>query len=238
MAPNVLFADEDVGYAGRRFECGWPSMPQSASEIAARIQDLTQRLGGLEPAYGKLRPDPGMRAFKPGDLGSVLDMTNDELAGLIERKGRFDPPQYPAPVSPAGYDVLYRNDLKGTDPLFLWMSVRAGVDEPGGDNRVGLRPEGSSDLWRTPERGIAVLDAMVEAWDPEWACAYALVDLPSEDDELRDRARPWLAWTARPLKARPTPPFGRPFPAPFPLEDAGPPAEVRPWHGGRLQIWP
>lgn len=234
----MLFAQENVGYAGRRFECGWPGMPQSAADIAFRVQELARRLSELEPAHGRLRPDPGMRRFKQGDQGPVLELATEELADQIDRGGRSDPPSYPAPVSPAGYDLLYRNDLKGTDPLFVWMSVRAGVYGPGQDNRIGLRPDSGNDLWRSVERGVAILSAMVEAWDPEWACAYALVDVQGSDDEVRSRARPWLAWTARPLKPRPVPPFGRPFPAPFPLDDAGSPAEVRAWHGGELKVWP
>jgi hypothetical protein len=234
----VLFADEDVGYAGRRFECGWPGRPQSAADIAGQVMQLAQRLGTIDPAY-LLRPDPGMRKFRPDDPGPIVDMKPAELADLIDRHGRFDPPQPPAPVGETGYTLLYRNDLKGTDPASLWVSIRAGVFGASSmENRVGIRPSNQHPLWRDPERGIDVLEAMVEAWNPLWICAYALVDLPSEDDEIKDRARPWLAWTAKPLKPRPNPPYARPYPAPFPLDDAGPPAEVRAWQGGELHIWP
>jgi hypothetical protein len=232
------FANEPVGYSGRRFECGWPGRPQAAADIAGQVMHLAQRLGTIDPAYRLLRPDPGMRKFRPGDLGPIVDMKPAELADLIDRHGRFDPPEPPAPVSQTGYNVLFRNDLKGTDLASLWVTVRAGVFGAGSmENRVGIRPHNGHELWRNPERGLEVLDAIVEVWNPLWACAYALVNVP-EDDEIGSRARPWLAWTARPLQPRPNPPYARSYPAPFPLDDAGPPAEVRSLYGGELQIWP
>jgi hypothetical protein len=166
-------------------------------------------------------------------------MAAAELAELIERDGRFDPPGYPAPVSPEGFNLLYRNDLGGLDPSYVSLSVRAGQYGQGRvENRVELRPDTKHELWRDPERGVEILDAMVETWSPEWASAYALVRSRSEQNEVGARARPWLAWTAKPLQPRPNPPYGRPYPAPFPLDDAGPPNEIRAWRGGELCIWP
>jgi hypothetical protein len=235
----MAFADEPVGYSGRRFECGWSARRQTAAEIADGVRQTARRLGKIDPAYGRIRPDPGPRKFRPADLGPILDMAGAELAELIERGGRVDPPAYPAPVSPEGFDLLYRNDLKGLDPSFVSLSVRAGQYGQGWtENRIGLRPEATHEVWRDTRQGIEILDAMIETWSPEWACAYALVRSRSEENETGSRARPWLAWTAKPLQPRPNPPYGRPYPAPFPLDDAGPPAEVRPWHGGELRIWP
>jgi hypothetical protein len=235
----MAFMDSQVDYFGHRFECGWSDRPQTAADIADRVMLLARRLGAIDPAYGCIRPDPGMRKFGPGDLGPIIDMQPPELAGLIDRGGRFDPPKPPAPVSPTGFSVLYRNDLKGVDPSFLSLSVRAGRYGLGGmENRVELRPDTKHVVWQDLGRGIEVLDAMVEAWGPEWACAYALVEFDSEDGELESRARPWLAWMVQPLQPRPNPPYVRPYPAPFPLDHAGAPAEVRPWRGGELRIWP
>ena len=233
---RMAFADEPVDYAGRRFECGWSVRREKAADIAGRIVRLAQRLGAIDPAHGRIRPDPGMRSLRPGDPAPVLDMKLADLADQIDRGGRFDPPPAPAPVSSGGFSLLYRNDLKGLDPAFLSLSVRAGRYGPDAENRVGLQPDAKHEVWRDPERGIDVLDAMMEAWDPEWACAYALVD--SEDDEAGPRARPWLAWTHGSWRPRPNPPYRRAYPAPFPLDDAGPPSETQGWHGGELRIWP
>jgi hypothetical protein len=182
-----------------------------------------------------------MRRFRPGDLGPVTEMTASELGELIDRRGRFDPPRFPAPVGPTGYSVLYRSDHMSRDPSFLTLSVRAGEYGPGWrENRVRVSPDSESPIWRDSERGIEIMETMVEAWDPEWACAYAVITespLP-EEGEVRSWVRPWLAWTAKPLQPRPVPPFNRPYPHPFPLDHAGPPAEERAWHGGKLQIWP
>jgi len=103
---------------------------------------------------------------------------------------------------------------------------------------VEVQPDVDHSLWRSPEQGIKVLDALVDVWEPEWACGYGppVEDRP-EDNEF-SRARPWLAWTLKPLLPRPNPPYARPYAFPFPLDHAGPPAERGPWHGGELQIWP
>jgi hypothetical protein len=234
------FADEPFGYSGRRFECGWSERHQSAIDIAERLQKLARRLGAIDAAYERIRPDPGLRTFRPGDLGPIVEMDTAELANQIDARGRCDPPRYPEPVGPTGYRVLYRSDHVRRAPSFLTISVRAGEYGPGRrENRVEVRPDEEGAVWQDPERGIQVLDAMVDVWEPEWASAYALAALPpSEDGEVGSRVRPWLAWTGKPLRPRPIPPFSRPFPAPFPLDGAGPAAETRPWRGGELQIWP
>src|SRR6185312_15256152 len=145
----------------------------------------------VDPAFGRLRPDPGMRKFRPGDLAEVVNMEPADLADLIDSRGRFDPPKPPAAVSQTGFNLLYRNDLKGLDPSFLSLSVRAGQYGPGRvENRVGLRPDTKHELWKDLDRGIEVLEALVETWDPDWASAYALID--TDDDEIG--SRPWLAW--------------------------------------------
>lgn len=237
----MAFADELVSpYSGRRFECGWSDRPQAAADIADRVIGLARGLGHVDPAFGGLRPDPGARKFRVGDQGPVVDMAPASLADMIDRRGRFDPPRFPAPVSPAGYNLLYRNDLMGRDPSFLFVSVRAGRHGPDWpENRVDVRPSAEHSVWRDPERGLLILGAMVDIWKPEWACAYySTAVLSSENNEVSSRVRPWLAWTAKPLQPRREPPYARPYPAPFPLDDAGPPAEVRPWRGGELRIWP
>src|SRR4051794_22262308 len=114
----MAFADETVSDIHRDFECGWAVRKQTAADVADRVQHLARRLGAIDPAYGRIRPSPGMRKFRLGDRGPILDMARAELADLIERRGRFDPPRYPAPVSPTGYSVLYRNDLMGLDPSY------------------------------------------------------------------------------------------------------------------------
>jgi hypothetical protein len=233
----MSFADEPVEYAGRAFECGWSQRPQAAGEIAERVQQLARRLAEVDPAYGRIRPDPGMRRLRPSDPGAIVDMPIEDLADRIDRRGRFDPPRFPAPVGPTGYNVLYRGDELGAS--FLAVSIRAGQYGSGWvENRVRVRPEVEHPLWRDPEQGIRVMDAMVQIWSPEWACAFSHTASIGPDNVGISTIRPWLAWTLQPLQPRPNPPYGRPYPAPFPLDDAGAPAEVRPWHGGELQIWP
>ena len=225
------FAEEPGHEASRQFECGWSAREQTAEDIAARAQELARRLGLIDPAFGQVRPDPGSRKFREGDIGPILDMTSSELVDLIERRGRFDPPRFPADVSDQGYSILFRNDR--LDPSHLSIRVGAGAYERGANrNEVSVSPHRDHPLWRDPQFGIQILDALAEIWDAEWASAYAWLG--------RDEGgvRPWLAWTSEPLRVEPVPPYIQPYPYPFSRDDVPPPAEVRPWHGGELRIWP
>src|SRR5258708_6266418 len=207
------FADEPVEFHARSLQCGWSERAQAPPDNAARAQQFARRLGVIDPAYERIRPDPGMRTYRPGDLGPIVDMETAALADLIDRRGRFDPPRYPAPVSPTGYRLLYRSDHKRHNPSSLSVSIRAGEYGPGWvENRVDVRPDVEHALWRDPKLGVRVFNAMVAVWAPEWACAFAHVTelLPPEGNEVRSRNRPWLAWTAKPLQPRPVPPFNRP----------------------------
>lgn len=234
----MALADEPAEF-GRDIECGWGDRPQSAPDVASRLQALARRLGAMDPDWGRIRPDPGMRKFRPGDRGPIVDMETSDLADLIDRRGRFDPPKYPAPLGPTGYDTLYRSDHLARNPSFLSVWIRVGQYGPGWvENRVEVRPDNEHRIWRDHRLGTQVLDALVEIWDPEWACAYGPPIEPRPEDDEVSRARPWLAWARKPLGPRPCPPYGRPFPFPFPLDHAGPPAEVRAWHGAELQFWP
>ena len=239
MVAKSLFADEPVEYWGRALVCGWSARPQSAAEIAASVQQFARSLGDIDPAYGQIRPDPGMRKFRPGDLGPVVDMTLEELGDRIDRRGRFDPPRFPAPVSAKGYNVLYRNDLMGMDPSFLALGVRVGQYGPTWvDNRVDIHIDNENPIWRDPEEGIRVLDAMVSTWRPEWACASCSIKVRETGNNIPSERRPWLVWTEQLRPAGQNSPDRPAYPHPFPFDEAGPPAEVRSWRGGELSIWP
>ena len=176
-----------------------------------------------------------MRKFREGDLGPIVDAPPAELADRIERRGRFDPPRFPAPVSSQGYSLLYRNDR--LDSSHVSVNVKAGVTEYGANrNEAWVWPAVGHPIWREPERGIEVVEAMVEVLDAEWAIAFAYPERRSMEGP--SPIRPWLAWTAKPLQPRPNPPYLRPYPSYFPLDFAGPPAETRPLRGGELRVWP
>jgi hypothetical protein len=237
----MAFADETAYYVNRHLVCGWGARAQSAIEMAARAQKFAQRLGAVDAAYERLRPDPGLRTYRPGDRGPIVEIETTVLADLIDRRGRFDLPPYPAPVGPHGYHVLYRSDHAKRHPSALSVSISAGQYGDGrAENQVEVSPELDHEIWRHPDLALQVFDAMADIWAPEWACAYAFMGeypVPGEQPS-KPRTRPWLAWTAKPMQPRPVPPFNRPFAYPFPLDQAGPPAEVSQWRGGELQFWP
>src|SRR5258708_13492994 len=124
------FADEPVEFHARSLQCGWSERAQAPTDIAARAQQFARRLGVIDPAYERIRPDPGMRTYRPGDLGPIVDMETAALADLIDRRGRFDPPRYPAPVRPTGDRMLYPTDHKLPTPSSLSLSISAGNHHP------------------------------------------------------------------------------------------------------------
>src|SRR6478736_5115887 len=97
-----------------------------AQAIAERTKEFVRRVSLVEPTLAEVRPILAARAFRPGDPGPVLEMTADQLAELIDRRARFDPPRRPAPVGPDGYSVVFGPNRRWSDPLRISLTVRAG----------------------------------------------------------------------------------------------------------------
>ncbi len=229
----MLFADIPSDYGDRTFVCGWPDRADTAADIAARAQRFARRLEAIDPAYGRIGHDRRGKTLRPDNGPPVVDMSPHDLAEEIDRRDRFDPPKFPSPVSPAGYDVMFGNEAKKSCPSDLGVMIRVGVyGSCGYENYLTAWPHQHHSLWQDVDRGIQFLEAIVEPWDATWGAAYRLLQI--EPGVMR--LRPWLAWTAEPLQPRPSP--LRPYPAPFPLDQAGPAAEIRSWRGGELSIWP
>jgi hypothetical protein len=229
---------EETDHDGREFRCGWPLRAETAEEIAERIQRFARRLSEIEPRYGDLWPLFAPRRLRSDDPGPVLRLELAELAGLIDRKCRFDPPPPPAPVDPNGFVVTLAGHPDQWQGQVPGVSVWAGASQPPSDNHVTLRLDYASSVWTDEALGRFVVRALADAWEAEWAAAYASIGWIDEEGWALSRHRPWLAWTAKPLHARPVPPYSRAYPYPMPFEDAGPPSETRQEHGGELQIWP
>lgn len=238
----TLFADTPSDYGMRKFRCGWPDRRESAADIAARAQRFARRLEAIDPAFGRFGHDrrsesedilPDLEDLLSDYNGPITSMALNELAEEIDHYDRFDPPPRPAPVGPAGYSSTFGDEAVTYDPSKFAFTLNAGVYGGGRpENCIEAWPHPTHPLWRDIERGVQFLEATVECWDAKWGCAFQSIF----DGGRNMRIRPWLAWTAEPLQSR-LEPF-RPYPYPFPLDDADPPAEVRPWRGGQLSIWP
>lgn len=215
----------------RRFACGWGSRPESPKAIAERIQLLNTRIAEIEPAYGELWPLFAARAIRPGrDPGPVLAMTSEGLGEVIDRRARWDPPRWPAPVSSGGYSLIMAANRTGLDPLDIGLSVQAGRwgDWP---NQVSLEFHPDAPLLANVELGLQVLTALIEAMTPDRAYAYGY--LPHNDDSRAQRI-PWLYWE-RSGELEPLLPWQDNYDW---VERGGPPVQVRAERGGELKIWP
>jgi hypothetical protein len=226
----VMAAFSDQAHYSRDFECGWSARAESARSIAARVQTFARLAGEVEPIYGEVRPILAARAFRPTDPGPVQGIPLDALADLIDKRCRFDPPRWPAPVDPDGYDAVDGNERILLDSLNFSFKVRAGVYRSGGHNSVEGGPNKDATLWRRPDRGVALLLAYVDAWEPDWAAAAGFILASGEG---ADRRVPWLVWERDGFRADQQ---TRGFPSG--VELAGPPAQVRSERGGELRIWP
>src|SRR5213083_2780074 len=133
----TVFADEPDHY-DRSFFGGWPSVRMDARAIAERVQEVVRRLSLVEPTCGELRPILATRAFRPEDPGPVLELATGQLAELIDRRARFDPPRRPAPVGPDGYSVVFGPNRRWSDPLRISLTVRAGQYREGSWDEVEL----------------------------------------------------------------------------------------------------
>ena len=210
-----------------KFKCEWGPRRESALQIAARLHELNRRLAIVEPEHREIWPLFAARAIRPGrDPGPLLDMTVEELGDLIDRRARFDPPRFPAPVDGSGYALVATVTRIGLDPLDVSISLHVGSTKYRNEARVDYNDQ--SWIWRDGGACLLVIQALVEAMEPEWACAVGVLDEEAEGDpadEFAPYSRPWLAWTAPGAEL------------PHWIRPTFPPAEVRAAFGGELRIW-
>lgn len=221
----TLFADEPYDI-GRWIDCGWPARPEDAFAVANRVQNMAAALADADPDFPVLWPQFAARGYRPSQAAPVLDMSTEDLARLLDRWGRLDPPPLPAPVSGGGYALALI--APPADPYQLRMMVSVGSTWQITGNKIKTGLASDLPLWRDIERAVRIQGALVEAWCAEWAIAGAHLLPPNwTHDDLNGPPRPWMTWTSRPES-----------PFPWPLRDIGPPAEVRREYGGELRIWP
>jgi hypothetical protein len=220
----VAFADEQ-GHFSREFTAAWRARRDDPVRIASGIIETVRRMAGFEAAYASLRPILAMRRLRPSDPGPVLDMDSEELGALIDRRARFDPPRFPAPVGPDGYSMSLGPDRAWTDPLRLSLHVRAGQYREGAWDEMECEPHPASPLWQSVDKGLQIIDILVEVWGAETVSASAFIPNHGE----KGRRRPWLTWIKAGVNT---------LPYPFPFPDAPPPGERRSHRDGELQVWP
>ncbi len=198
----------------------WSARPESAEQIALRLQAFTRRLPDIEPSWAEIWP---LFAARQSEFSKphLLQYTTDDLAALIDRRARFDPPRWPEPVNETGYDLILTVNRTGLDPLNISLAVHAGDRRPQGANQLQISLHRASPVHGDLDRGCKLVCAMVQAFEPEWV--YANPPGPGESGPFV--VRPWLTWTA---VDRALPAYVQPIVAP---------ADVRNLCGGQLQIW-
>jgi hypothetical protein len=186
----VTFLAEN--HSSRKFRCGWRPRREDADAIARRIQRMASALLAVDENLGRLWPQFEMRAIRESDPGPVLELSTADLGRLIDRKGRFDPPQLPAPCGESGYSfVLVGNVLPRVRAQDAGFGVRAGSADKGFENSVDLMLDNGNEVWSDVGLGVTVLDALTDAWEADWALASG-----SLYDDATDRMwiRPWMRW--------------------------------------------
>lgn len=206
---------------------GWPSRAEGPDSIAARLQQMARLLADAEPAYGELWPF-GVRATAPGP---VLTLDPKDLARLIDRRARFDPPQTPAPVSPEGYHLSLVNDRRAPDPLYARLRVDAGSYRDVARNAVELQVQPNGPGWQDERLVRRLFDEVISIWDARWAVIWH-----RRADYERVWQWPRFVWAAEPLTAQPLP-YDSPYPFPFPFDDPPTSRTRHPQFGGELEAW-
>lgn len=211
----------------RWFACGWAPRQEGVLKVASRLRSMAAGFETIEPGLGRLWPQFEARRLRPGDPGPLTDLSNEELAQLIDRCARPDPPSLPAPVGPSGYSfALGGAREKAVGVSYggnIWVeSSGYALDEP-----VRFRLGNDSPVWRDVEKARRLLFTLVDAWDADWAAATAHVSLGFRaDGESISEMRPWMAWAAS----------GHNVPQSW-VVDAGVPVDVRHEHGGQMSMW-
>lgn len=217
-----MFADEP--HYSRGLTCGWSRRAETALSIARRVRAMARELVEIDPRLDALWPQFAMRAIRPTDPGPVLELSDEELGDLIDRRARFDTPAFPAPVDPWGYLLA----LGGTPTSALReyrALVKAGrLQDAPLYNEVQLDIDQDHAIWRDLSTAKAVLGVLVRNWAAEWGYAAGRPGGGACGDTF---GRPLMIWSAT-----------KGTPAPRTFLDIGPPSEVRDYLGGELQVWP
>lgn len=223
----VWDAEEDHKSGRKVIACWRGGRAESAESIAVRLQTTVQRLAPLGLQALELRPWTERRLIRASDP-TVMDLSIADLGRLIDRKGRFDPPQLPAHVSAGGYSLLLSSTQPDGELDRIRLMFHAGQLDPGHENHVRLNLHGRNPIWGDPVRCRELLRGLVEAWAPERA-AIRTAGMFDHDDPHAWLRRYWMYWSKVEAAS-----------AKFP--DCPPPAQpgetVEPWFGGQLEIWP
>ena len=227
MRQSAAFGDE-TDHRFRWFNCGWGSRAETVEAIARRVQAMARSLRDANPAFSPIRLQVSMWGGWGDGRDTVESMSIGDLAGLIDRKCRFDPPQLPAAVSPTGY-YMFLPEFPVSDHR-LEISVSAGrTDCEFGRNECVLRMERDAPVWRNPAQGLALVRMLVGVWEPDVAGAWAGIlpdDGEPDDGRIRFVARPWITWRRAGAD-----------PAHYKLVDGPGPEAVSDEMGGELRVW-
>ena len=215
---QAVFADE--AHHSRDLVCGWSARRETALSIARRVRSMARELGEIDARFTLLWPQFVARAIRPTDPGPVLDLSDEVLGDLIDRRARFDPPPFPAPVDAWGYSLA----LGGTptsEPRDYGANVYAGRSlESPLDNTVNLEIDHDHGIWRDPDQLTRALRVLVEVWVPEWGY---VAGRPRDGGSGGTYGRPLMVWSAT-----------KGVPVPRTFLDIGPPSEARDYLGGEL----
>jgi hypothetical protein len=74
-------------------------------------------------------------------------------------------------VGPDGYSVGLVADRRPSDPLSISLHVRAGSVRPQSTNSTRLEIHADSPVWADQPRRLALLDTLLEVFEPQWAYA-------------------------------------------------------------------
>jgi len=215
-----------------RYLWGWPSRAETAESIAARLQRMATSLAEVEPAYGELWPFFAMRALRTSDPGPLLALSVADLATLIDRRARFDPPQRPSPVGQDGYWISLGNNRRPHDPLYAGLRVQAGVYRDGAENAVELEVNPNGPAWQSDELMRRAFEGGLQLWGAEWGAVW---HRRAEEDGVQQWPR--LAWTADRFKSHSVPPYIWEHPFPFPFDRPPDSTSAHPRLGGELEEW-
>ena len=225
--PSLTFDPISEGYC---YLWGWPKRAETAESIATRLREMASLLAEFDPAYGELWFFFRSRAFRPGD--PLLALPVDDAATLIDRHGRFNPPQRPAPVGSGGYRVVLGNQRRPSDRLYAGLTAHAGEYRDDAENAVELEVNPNGPAWRNDELVRRVFARGLALWDAKWGAVW---HRKAEEDGVRQRPR--LAWTADHFMSHPVPPYWREHPFPFPFDGAPTARSTHPELGGELEEW-
>lgn len=150
MTAVPIIPEDDLALAA-----AWRARPTDPEQLARRLSEFLTGLRGLAPAARTWRRRPAKTVIEADDVEGLAKVIRLRIAK--DSRG--------APIPAMGYLL----DLTSEEVPGLHVHLHAGQTEETVESSYALHLESSCTALRTPPEARSLMEAIVRAFDPDWA---------------------------------------------------------------------